>query len=155
MKVSRLALVLSLALAAAPGWAEKPNFTGEWEMDAARSDFGGLPAPDKLVRRVDHREPNLKISTTQATQMGEIKTDFTYTTDGREHTNMIRGSEFRSTLQWDEDILVVTSKRSFQGSELTIIERWTAAKDGKSMVVDTLVSRPGGESKVKVFLVKK
>src|ERR1051325_8061092 len=65
----------------------KPNFSGQWTMDASKSDFGPMPAPEKIVRVIDHKEPNLNIKTTQVGQQGEVKSEYSYTTDGKEFTS--------------------------------------------------------------------
>ncbi len=60
----------------------KPNFTGEWKMNAARSNFAPLPAPDTMVRSISQHDSHLKIKTTQFGQQREIVTELSYTTDG-------------------------------------------------------------------------
>ena len=41
--------------------SNKPNFSGEWKMNAAKSNFGQVPPPAKFVRRIQHSEPSLTV----------------------------------------------------------------------------------------------
>jgi hypothetical protein len=44
---------LAVALAAAP-----PNFSGSWTMNAAKSDFGPMPAPIRASSKIEHQDPD-------------------------------------------------------------------------------------------------
>ena len=56
------ALILGLSLMALIGAAtDKPNFSGEWKMNAAKSNFGQLPPPGSFVRKIQHKDPSLSI----------------------------------------------------------------------------------------------
>ena len=59
---------------AAAAWAQDavPNFTGKWSIDIAKSDFGPMPPPESVVHVIDHKEPNIKVVTTQKGAQGEI-----------------------------------------------------------------------------------
>src|SRR5215467_9844277 len=89
----------TLALSA----ADKPNFTGKWKLVADKSDFGPMPPPEKLEQTVDHTDPDLKVSSMQAGQQGEMTAELKYTTDGKQSTNTIRGAEVKSVCKWDGD----------------------------------------------------
>src|SRR5207253_1975118 len=69
------ALVMLAGVAAA---AEKPNFSGEWKMNAAKSNFSGLPAPSGIVRKVTHAEPSLVIVEEQQSDIGAQNTTRKY-----------------------------------------------------------------------------
>src|SRR5277367_4263573 len=42
-----------------------PNFSGDWKMNIAKSDFGPVPAPEVLTRAIKHTDPALEIATHQ------------------------------------------------------------------------------------------
>jgi hypothetical protein len=50
MKRALIAVLATMVLAGTAPAADKPNFSGEWSMNAAKSDFGQLPAPTSFVR---------------------------------------------------------------------------------------------------------
>lgn len=140
MVLAGLALLLYAAMAQA-----KSDFTGEWKLDVAKSDFGQMPAPQSAVQKIAHDEPNLKVVSTQVSSRGEFTSERNYTTDGKECVNKMRNSEVKSTLKWDGDTLVISSKFAFQDNEITTTERWTLSGDGKVLTIKSHFSSSQGE----------
>lgn len=138
--------------------ADKPNFSGTWKLDAAKSEFGQFPAPDKYESVIDHQDPALNIKTTQAGQMGEFTTESKYTTDGKEFTNEDRRGKATGTAKWDGATLLVavTRKVSRDGQEFEfkVDEKWTLSEDGKTLTVSAHVTSPMGEMDMKRVLAK-
>ena len=148
-------MVLALALAVLPAAAfGKPNFSGEWKLNAAKSDFGPMPAPSVYDRKIAHDEPSLQVNTKQSGQQGEITTEMKYKTDGSESVNTIRGTEVKAVCKWDGDVLTIESKRSTQQGEITITERWALGDDGKAIAISGKISGGFGEFEVKIHLEK-
>ncbi len=134
--------------------AAKPNFSGEWKLNAKESNFGPMPAPDKMERKINHEDPSMKITTTQAGQQGEMTTNLVYKTDGSESVNKIRDADVKSVAKWDGDALTVTSKREAQGMEITMNERWTLSADGKAMTIVNKINTPQGDFEITVVMDK-
>jgi len=132
----------------------KPNFSGTWKVNMAKSDFGALPAPDSRTDKIMHEDPDLKVHVAQISQMGEINYDAVYTTDGKESTNSINGNVFKSTVKWDGDDLSLDTKGSFNGNDVTIKDRWTLSEDGKTITVQRHFSSTMGETDQKVVFEK-
>ncbi|MDX2152841.1 MAG: hypothetical protein SFV54_19010 [Bryobacteraceae bacterium] len=149
-----LGILAGLSVAGAGLSAEKPNFSGEWKLNASKSDFGQMPAPDLMVRKIDHKEPDLTVSTTQKSQMGEFTSEAKYATDGKEYTNKSRGGEAKSVLKWDGDALVITTKRETPNGEITTVDRWTLGDGGKTLNGATKFSSPMGELDIKMVFDK-
>ncbi len=131
-----------------------PNFTGQWKMNPTKSDFGQMPPPSSIVMKITHEEPSLKISSSWTGDEGELKSDFTYTTDSKECTNTSPMGEMTSTLKWDGDTLVDESKTDYQGSAMTITSRWTLSEDGKTITEKTHYSGSMGEGDMKIVYDK-
>ncbi|MBI3682056.1 MAG: hypothetical protein HY235_16860 [Acidobacteria bacterium] len=148
-----LAAVLAIVLTAAPVEA-KPNFSGTWKLLADKSDFGPMPPPDKYEQKVEHSDPDMKVTTTQVGQQGEFTSDVSYNTEGKETTNQLRGNAMKSVARWDGDTLVVDSKLDFQGNEITISDKWSLAEEGKSIIIQRKLNTPQGELEMKVVLAK-
>jgi len=146
-------LLAVLALGAVQAQA-KPNFSGAWKMNAAKSDFGPMPAPDSRIDKISHEDPSLKDNVTQSGQQGEMTSDLSYSTDGKETTNTIRGNEFKSTAKWDGDELVINNKGSFNGQDVTLTDRWSLAADGKTITIMRHAISPMGEMDQKILLEK-
>jgi len=134
--------------------ADKPDFSGSWKMNPSKSDFGPMPAPDKLERNIKHADPTLSMSSVTVGAQGEMKTEETYTTDGKESVNKIGGAEIKSVAAWDGDKLVIKSKREVQGMEISIVQNWSLSGGGKVLTVVTNASTPQGDFVLTAVLEK-
>lgn len=147
-------LALAVLLGAINQVSAKPNFSGEWKMNPSKSNYAPLPQPDKLVRKISQHDSHLKITTTQFGQQREIVTDLSYTTDGAECKNVIRGQEFTGTARWDGDTLLIESKREVQGMEIVQKESWTLSSDGQTLTIANHVQTPQGAFDITIVLDK-
>jgi hypothetical protein len=132
----------------------QPNFSGDWKMNSAKSNFAPLPQPDKLVRKITQRDSHLRIKTTQFGQQREIVTDLAYTTDGAECKNLIRGQEVTGNARWDGDTLLIDSKREVQGTEIIQKESWSLSADGQTITIANHVQTPQGAFDITIVLEK-
>lgn len=133
----------------------KQDFTGVWNMVADKSDFGALPAPEKIERTIEHKDPSISIKTVQVGQQGEVKTELSYTTDGKEFSQTTRFGELKGTANWEGEELVVKTKRQVQGTEIESTDRWKLGEGGKSLVVNSQITTPQGEFKFTIHFEKK
>lgn len=125
-----------------PLTTDQPNFTGEWKMNIALSDFGPVPAPQMLTRTIQHDDPSLAISTYQKGAQGESRTELKYTTDGAPCVNKLPGGDAKGTAKWDGNRLIVESGRDFQGTHITSKETWALSSGGKVLTIQNHVSLP-------------
>jgi hypothetical protein len=145
-------ILLVLAIPAA-GFA-KPNFTGTWKINIDKSDFGQIPAPEKMERTISHEDPSLKFKTVQSGPQGEVTTEMAYTTDGKPSTNKTPRGEVTGTARWEGDTLAIDTQREFQGMEIKLAERWNLSEDGKVLTIHNKVTTSQGEFEIKVVLDK-
>jgi len=134
--------------------ADKPNFSGTWKLNLSKSDFGMAPAPDKMERIIVHTEPTIKSTVSQSGAQGEMTTEETLTTDGKDSVNKVRGVDMKSVANWDGSKLVVKSKREFNGMELSITQNWSLSADGKVLTMANNISTPQGDFEMKMVLEK-
>jgi hypothetical protein len=138
-----LGLVFALSVATAQS---KPDFSGTWKADIAKSDFGSFPPPQSTVTKINHKDPNLKISSTSVSDRGEQTMELTFTTDGAENTNQIGNIEVKSKLKWEGAALLIESKASTEQGEFTVKEKWTLSDDGKTLTIVRNWASPMGET---------
>ncbi len=157
MKMSKWLVVALLVLSTGALFAQsKPNFSGEWTLVPAKSDFGMMPPPTSALQKVTHNEPQLKVVSTQTSDMGTMTTDSSYSTDGKECVNEgFMGSQVKSKLKWDGNVLVIDSNVDFQGTAVTITNKWTLSEDGKSLTVAVHFASPMGEGDARMVYEKK
>lgn len=160
MTQSLFAAVLLSVVASLPApQAAKPNFTGKWTLDLAKSDFGQYPPPDSISHVVDHKEPNIKITTTtQTKEFGESTNEQNLTTDGKENPNKMRvmGAEqdVKSTARWDGEKLSTSTAFDAQGTRIEINDSWSISEDGKFLTVVRVAKTPQGEFSFKTVYNK-
>lgn len=145
-----------LALTALCGFAaDKPNFSGVWKLNSAKSDFGPMPqGPDKFERTIDHKDPAIKITTVQSMGGNERTTNVEYTINGQEQTIKTQMGEYKATPAWKENILEVSAKREVQGMEIKSQEKWSLSPDGKVLTVETALNTPQGDFNMRFVLDK-
>jgi hypothetical protein len=155
LAVCGAALLLTLS-AAAQGI---PDFSGTWTLDAAKSDFGPMPPPESVVMVIDHKEPALKVATTQKSQMGDASNESTYTTDGKENLNKMRSpggdQDVKSTTKWSGKTLVTSRTIDAQGMSIGIDDAWELSADGKVLTVTRQLKTPQGDFSTKLVFNKK
>ncbi|MGB9610235.1 MAG: hypothetical protein ACPL7M_04625 [Bryobacteraceae bacterium] len=135
--------------------AEKPNFSGVWKLNNAKSDFGPMPAgPEKFERTIDHKDPSLKMTTVQAFQGQERTNDVEYTIDGKEKTIETPMGPVKVTPVWKGDNLEITVSREIQGNQIKSVETWSLSEDGKTLTVKTDISTPQGDFALKFVMDK-
>lgn len=133
----------------------KPNLTGTWKLDVAKSEFGAMPGPSSMTRVITHNDPAMNVKTTQSGQRGEFTTELKYTTDGKESVNTTRMGEVKSLVSWEGDTLVVKYKLNTPNAgELNFEERWDVDAGGKSMTVKTKVTGTGEPMNRKMVFTK-
>jgi hypothetical protein len=154
-RIVTLALALA-AIAAFGAAADKPNFSGDWTVDLTKSDFGPIPPPSGMTRKVDHKDPAVTVVETQTGgPQGDMTVTSKYSTDGKETTNELMGSQTKSTAKWDGSALVVATNADFQGTAITLTDKWTLSDDGKVTTIARHIATGQGDFDVIYVLNKK
>jgi hypothetical protein len=145
---------MAMVLATSQAAQAKPNFSGEWKLNASKSEFSPMPAPEKRTDKIVHADPKLTVTTTQTSQAGEGTFEQKYSTDGEETTNELRGAPVKSTAKWDGEALMITTKAVFNGMDITLSDKWSLSEDGKVLTVGRHIKAPQGEFDQKLVMEK-
>jgi polyvinyl alcohol dehydrogenase (cytochrome) len=151
-------VILTLALATMGplgAAADKPNFSGVWTLDAAKSNFGQTPPPASLTRKVEQNGASVSVVQTQTGGPGgEVTVTANYSPDGEPTTNKFRGADSKSTAKWDGDALTIITNTKLQNIAITVTERWTLSDDGKILTIAQNTALPQGQFGVTYVLNK-
>ena len=102
-----LIALLIVASQAAASVGSKPDFSGQWVLNASESDFGLIPQPQCRGLKLSHREPELLLEETgpggEPCGLAAIR----YTTDGTLVTYMANNTRRRARLTWSGNALVI------------------------------------------------
>ncbi|MBM3763091.1 MAG: hypothetical protein FJW36_22950 [Acidobacteria bacterium] len=134
--------------------ADKPDFSGHWVVDLAKSDFGMMPPPEKMERHIEHKDPEMKIKSYQKSERGEMNAESSYSTDGKEAKVQMRGREAKVKANWKGTKLNVATKSEFNGMEIGQSEMWSLSEDGKTMTIENTITAPQGEFTTKLVFTK-
>lgn len=116
------------------------NFSGEWKMDIAKSDFGSMPAPQAISRSIQQTDSSLHIQTYTKGKQGEVRSELNYTTDGKECVNHLQGGDAKGAVKFQGASLVIDSTRDYQGTEIRSKETWTLSDGGKVLTIQNHVT---------------
>jgi hypothetical protein len=155
MRAAAALLAIAIAVPAVSAAQQVPNLSGTWVLQADKSDFGMIPAPQSRTDVIEHQEPKLTIKrTVVTTAAGESILNLVYAVDGKPHKNMAGPSELTSTLSWEGRTLVTVSTLETDQGQATITDRLTLSEDGKTLTQQRTLSMQGQEAKQTMVMVK-
>jgi hypothetical protein len=140
------ALVAACALTVFAGislGAEHPNFSGEWKMNAAKSDFGQLPPPTSFVRKIVQAEPSITIVEEQIAGGANSTTTRKLTTDGKASPQELNGITAACAATWEGGELVATTAMDSAGLKFT--DKMSLSADRKLLTSKVHIATPQGE----------
>ena len=141
---ARLLLLSSLVVFA----AGQPNFSGDWQLNLGQSEYGGLPAPESLQRKIRQAGTQISVDTVQNGTAGQVMSHYQYSTDEKPTTNKVQGGQATAKSHWEGAVLVIETERAYKGAVLKQTERWRLSSDRKIMMVATVVDVPTGKFQV-------
>ncbi len=138
---------------AAPSPA-RTNYSGVWRLNVARSDFGGMPAPDARVDVIEHQEPAIKIQVSQDGPDGNHGFAANLTTNGKIVASRFEDLDAKSRASWLGEKLVVDTRMNFQGSEISIETVYELSEGGSALIQSSRAIAPTGEIHQKLVFEK-
>lgn len=159
MRLTRSNFVVLLFATVSVFAADKPSFTGTWEMNKAQSDFGQMPPqllPEKLTQKIAQKgDAEMRAESTTVGARGTASADMKYKLDGSESINKTPTGEVKSVAKWVGNRIEITSKREVQGMSISLSEKWEVSADGKTMTVHrTMTGTPMGDLVTKTVFEK-
>ena len=113
----------------------KPDFTGTWSFDPAKSRLE-IPPPDSSVFVIDHVEPWFRLERTHVIGGKADTLRIELTTDGVPLVQTHHGLEIHSTLYWEGESLVVVSTFPTEGAEASNTVRYRLESEGQVLVAE-------------------
>ena len=129
-----------------------PNLTGAWKLNLAKSQYGAIPPPVEVTRKVILDGINLWMSTQQKTAQRDSTSELKYTTDGKVCINKVTNGDAKGTAHWEGDKLIIESSQQNGTQELKSREVWSLSGDGKTLTIQSHLTLPqGGVDVTQVF----
>lgn len=133
---------------------EKPNFSGTWKLNLAKSDFGIVPPPESQTSIIEHNDPAIKMSVSAVTAQGKMDYSVESTTDGKETAVKMGPRDVKLAFTWDGPALNVNSKLMFNDQEITLKSVWTLSANRKTLTQNVHITSPMGELDQKIVFDK-
>ena len=142
--------------------ATKPNFSGTWTMDRARSF--GLPGNMTQVLTITQTDDKIELETKLIQPGNERSVKDTYNLDGKEHEYTPQAPpnqtppKGKRTVTWlpgDKGLMVteVTTAETPKGPTTTqVVRKWTLS--GNELVIDMFIDGPNGSFEAKRIFTK-
>lgn len=160
--ISHGAILLFVGLVAiSSAWGQapavRPNFTGVWALDTARTQPGPV-RPMALSYAIEQHGDTITVTRHTRTMRGEFTAHLVYGTDGRAWQNSVdQGGvrvEVSSVLTWEGSTLVITSTLATGGQSLHQVERWSLDPNGRDLLADRTVEAMGQQYTMRLILGK-
>ena len=128
-------IVLFGAIALACGTSQtRPNFSGSWKLNVARSDLGE-PTLRGAIFKIDHREPAFVISRTLLYPSEQKSATFNLRTDGKPLVVPFVDDKLRLALRWDDGSLLCAIREITEAEAAADRVRYSLSSDGRSLTV--------------------
>lgn len=149
-------ILLSLASLTTSAAQPRPDFSGVWKLDPARSRLIGGAARDSAAApaenwswtwRIDHREPTISVAVNITNPRGTRDFSFTCTTDGKECVNDLPSLNEvrRSTASWDGNVLVMKTKAETNHGAFEAADRISTSDNGRTLLFERVVTDARGQ----------
>lgn len=150
-----LCITFLLALSITSVFAQrKPDFSGTWKLNVAKSDFGILGGPNSRTDVIIHKGRSLSNSITADSVQGRQEFKMNYTTDGKQAVNKMGPLGIKSTLRWVGNSLVISSRFMYNNADVSSEATWTLSPDGKTLTTSTSFKGSLGDSSQKLVFEK-
>lgn len=172
---------ISLAVMAISAQEKTTNFSGNWELDKAKSKLDERARIESMTINVTQSDKELKVATTTkrgappeganrggnggGRQGGGFGGDGTqtYSLDGKETKSQVGGGQFAGEAilkaKWEKTNLKLTSSRNFEtpngAVSISTKEIWSLSEDGKTLTVKRDMETPRGTNSSELVFTKK
>lgn len=157
LPVSLLLATVSVLSAGAQTPAARPDFSGLWIMDTAKSP--GPMIPQAMTYAIGQRGDTISIKRDTKSMRGEFSASLVYGTDGKPWKNSINEGgilrDVSSVLTWDGSTLVITSTISASGQIINQVEKWSLDATGRTLTADRTVEAMGQQFATKMVFNKR
>lgn len=152
-----LAFLILLAVGSVTHAADQtlPNLTGTWTLDAAKSDFGPMPMPLRMVDAIVQTANTMKVKRMLKNEEREATHEFSYQFDGTEVVNQTSANHSRSRAHWEGGVLIVDTQLEVEGLPLKIRDRWEISAQCDCLLISRQFHTNEGDMRMRLVMVRK
>ena len=117
----------------------RPDFSGVWHLDNARSDVAAYSdAPGPVSASISQTDTEIQIATT--TSRGTTSVTYAFETAGRSST------PGTPVARWQGEALLTEAIRDVRGQSVTVQQTRRLASEGREMIVESVINVQHGYS---------
>ena len=117
----------------------RPDFSGVWHLDNARSDVAAYSdAPGPVSASISQTDTEIQIATT--TSRGTTSVTYAFATAGRSST------PGTPVARWQGEALLTEAIRDVRGQSVTVQQTRRLASEGREMIVESVINVQHGYS---------
>jgi hypothetical protein len=129
-----IAAALVLTEAGSLAAQQKPDFSGERILNRQASTLSpAMSGVQSGSQRIEHNEPGIRVHLTLVADGRPFDTVVDRFTDGREVTESRQGRPWVSTVRWDRDALVFSTRGSGPDCDATLSIRYELRDGGRTV----------------------
>ncbi|GLC25633.1 hypothetical protein [Roseisolibacter agri] len=150
------AAFVAAVVVASPAQAQpRPDFTGRWIVDTARSDFAHVTPPARMLMTVAQTDSTFTFTQTVATPTGERSATQSYPLDGKERTQPTPdGVKVVGSARATDAGITVDATITRGQTPAHQVSRWSLSPDGRTMTLEQDVETPRGPTKLKLVFAR-
>jgi hypothetical protein len=149
-------IVVVLAASVAPA-QDKTNFSGNWKLNVAKSEFGPVPPPTSQTQLIEQKDNDFTCTFDSDSDNGKEHAVLTFTADGKQvvvpadSPNAHQGQFNLQKIQadWVGPSLVVTETGVYSGMDVLSKRTYSLSPDGKVLTITVHLTLSMGDLDLK------
>lgn len=134
-----LAVAISTMVALGTTAQTRPDFSGVWQLDLARSDIAAYEeTPGPVSVSITQSEAEIEIATTTSRRTTRVSYPFAAAERPR--------TQGAPVARWQGDTLMTEEVRTIRGQSVTVQQTRRLGSDGREMIVESIVNVQHGYS---------
>lgn len=150
--------VAALLVVGAQAEITKPDFSGIWILDLAKSQFSSMETPDSIELKIVHKEPSIVLSSVRRSGRLETTSAMTLTANGLEEPNEVETADgpkkTRSITKWEGGKLVTIFRVPHIGHQDDFRDAWDLSADGSVLTIVREASLPNSRGEVRRYVIR-
>ncbi len=118
----------------------KPNFTGAWKINPAKSKFEG-GGPSGIIAKIDQKDDSITEALNVSGDNGDQSVEGKYTADGKEIDVQLGPNTAKGSAKWEGDALVI----EWKNEGFVFRRKFTLSTDGKTLTMAVHRTSQNGE----------
>ncbi len=135
------ALLVLWSVSALAQDAPRPNFSGTWKLDKAKSSLQA-PAPDASILYIDHSDPRFRLTRAHVVDGEADLFRIIVLTDGKDDVKKWREYRTVNRCRWEGDKLILESRSRVGRKESLTVMKFSLSPDGKTLNAEESFAGP-------------